>query len=220
MLPTPGPRLGGGCGDTDRIAAGEDPRHPLRGDHNPERHRRAEPGLGTAFWSQRYRNFDEVGPPRIAPTFPNPTQQLDFARFSDHELRACYRAGCEVLRAAPPAVPVTTNVMGLLGPTDGWAWADEMDLVSVDRYPTPARYLVSDRAPADVTAYVDSGGTAAYCLATSPDAATLSTLVSHQDRLGGSVLSHSVTLAPGEVPVLAPPEAPPPSPDPSARRAR
>ena len=37
---------------------------------------------GTAFWSQRYDDFDEVLPPRSAPTYPNPTQQLDFARFS------------------------------------------------------------------------------------------------------------------------------------------
>ena len=93
---------------------------------------------GTAFWSQRYRDFDEVGPPRVAPTFPNPTQQLDFARFSDHELRACYLAEREVLRAATPEVPVTTNLMGLFRPTDGWAWAAEMDVVSLDRYPDPA----------------------------------------------------------------------------------
>jgi beta-galactosidase len=92
----------------------------------------------TAFWSQRYRDFDEVGPPRAAPTFPNPTQQLDFARFSDHELRACYLAERELLRAATPTVPVTTNLMGLFQPTDGWAWAAEMDLVSLDRYPDPA----------------------------------------------------------------------------------
>lgn len=93
---------------------------------------------GTAFWSQRYRHFEEVGPPRIAPTISNPTQQLDFARFSDHELRACYLAEREVLRTATPKVPVTTNLMGLFQPTDGWAWAAEMDLVSVDRYPDPA----------------------------------------------------------------------------------
>ncbi|HET9076876.1 MAG TPA: beta-galactosidase [Acidimicrobiales bacterium] len=93
---------------------------------------------GTAFWSQRYRSFDEVLPPRAAPTFPNPTHQLDYARFSNDELLACYAAEKEVLRAATPAVPVTTNLMGLFRPTDGWAWAAAMDLVSVDRYPDPA----------------------------------------------------------------------------------
>ncbi len=93
---------------------------------------------GTAFWSQRYRSFDEVMPPRVAPTFPNPAQQLDYARFSNEELLACYRAEKAVLRDLTPEVPVTTNLMGLFRPTDGWAWAAEMDLVSVDRYPDPA----------------------------------------------------------------------------------
>ncbi len=93
---------------------------------------------GTAFWSQRYRSFEEVLPPRAAPTFPNPGQQLDYARFSNDELLACYAAEKAVLRELTPEVPVTTNLMGLFRPTDGWAWADQMDLVSVDRYPDPA----------------------------------------------------------------------------------
>ena len=41
---------------------------------------------GTAFWSQRYGDWDEILPPRTAPTFANPTQQLDFRRFSSDEL--------------------------------------------------------------------------------------------------------------------------------------
>ena len=41
---------------------------------------------GTTFWSQHYATFDEVLPPRITPAVPNPTQQLDFARFSSDAL--------------------------------------------------------------------------------------------------------------------------------------
>ncbi len=93
---------------------------------------------GTTFWSQRYRSFDEILPPRAAPTFPNPTQRLDFARFSNDELLACYHAEKSVLRELTPDVPVTTNLMGLFRPVDGWAWGRQMDLVSVDRYPDPA----------------------------------------------------------------------------------
>ena len=33
---------------------------------------------GTAFWSQRYSDWDQVLPPRLAASHPNPTQQLDF----------------------------------------------------------------------------------------------------------------------------------------------
>ncbi|OZB80394.1 MAG: beta-galactosidase, partial [Microbacterium sp. 14-71-5] len=36
---------------------------------------------GTAFWSQLYTSFDQVEPPRAAPTFRNPTQLLDWDRF-------------------------------------------------------------------------------------------------------------------------------------------
>ena len=31
---------------------------------------------GTAFWSQRYGDWDEINPPRRAPTFADPTQRL------------------------------------------------------------------------------------------------------------------------------------------------
>ncbi|WP_210506018.1 beta-galactosidase [Naasia sp. SYSU D00057] len=93
---------------------------------------------GTAFWSQRYDSFDEVLPPRAAPTFQNPTQLLDFDRFSSDELLACYRAEVEVLRRVSPDVPITTNFMGFFKPVDYWAWAKEVDVVADDSYPDPA----------------------------------------------------------------------------------
>src|SRR3954452_3458192 len=64
---------------------------------------------GTAFWSQRYHAWEEILPPRLAPNFINPTQQLDFQRFSSDELLACYRAEAEILR--PTGIPITTNFM-------------------------------------------------------------------------------------------------------------
>ena len=92
---------------------------------------------GTAFWSQRYDAFDEVEPPRAAPTFRNPTQLLDFDRFSSDELLACYRSEVEVIRAGSD-VPITTNFMGFFKPVDYWKWAREVDVVSDDTYPDPA----------------------------------------------------------------------------------
>src|SRR5699024_9636134 len=41
---------------------------------------------GTAFWSQRYGAFKDVLPPMAAPTYANPSQQLDFARYSSDTL--------------------------------------------------------------------------------------------------------------------------------------
>ena len=92
---------------------------------------------GTAFWSQRYDSFDEILPPRAVPTFKNPTQMLDFDRFSSDELLACYRAEVEIIRAASD-VPITTNFMGFFKGADYWSWAQEVDVVSDDSYPDPA----------------------------------------------------------------------------------
>ncbi|MDP9027648.1 MAG: beta-galactosidase, partial [Actinomycetota bacterium] len=93
---------------------------------------------GTAFWSQKYGDFDEITPPRAMPSFPNPTQLLDFDRFSSDELLECYRVEKAILRAATPDVPITTNFMGFFKPADYWAWAREVDVVSDDSYPDPA----------------------------------------------------------------------------------
>jgi beta-galactosidase len=93
---------------------------------------------GGAVWSQDYTSWDQVEPPRTAPTFSNPAQQLDFARFSSDELLACYRAERATVAAHSPRQPVTTNFMGLFRPVDQFRWSAELDVVSVDSYPDPA----------------------------------------------------------------------------------
>jgi beta-galactosidase len=93
---------------------------------------------GGAVWSQDYTSWDQVEPPRAAPTFGNPAQHLDFARFSSEELLACYRAEREVLAALAPGKPATTNFMGLFRPVDQFRWAEGVDIVSMDNYPDPA----------------------------------------------------------------------------------
>ncbi|GAA1447452.1 beta-galactosidase [Leifsonia poae] len=92
---------------------------------------------GTAFWSQHYAGFDEILPPRAAPTFKNPTQLLDFDRFSSDELLECYRAEAAIIRRSS-TVPITTNFMGFFKAADYWKWAQEVDIVSDDSYPDPA----------------------------------------------------------------------------------
>jgi beta-galactosidase len=91
----------------------------------------------TSFWSQRYSSFAEIYPPRSSPTFSNPTQLLDFDRFSSDELLECYLSELRILRAATPDVPVTTNFMGFFKDLDYWKWANEVDFVSDDSYPDP-----------------------------------------------------------------------------------
>ncbi|MBQ1063794.1 MULTISPECIES: beta-galactosidase [Micromonospora] len=94
---------------------------------------------GTAFWSQRYHDWAEINPPRTAPTFANPTQQLDFLRFSSDEQRAQLRAERELLNRLVPQ-PVTTNFMIGTGIKylDYHSWAADVDVVANDHYLTAA----------------------------------------------------------------------------------
>jgi len=91
---------------------------------------------GTAFWSQRYGEWEHVLPPRTAPTFPNPTQQLDFARFSSDALLDCFVAERDLLHRLSPGIPVTTNfmVMRHVRDMDYLRWGPELDVVSQDHY--------------------------------------------------------------------------------------
>jgi beta-galactosidase len=90
---------------------------------------------GTAFWGQRYGDWAEIEPPRLAPTAVNPTHQLDFMRFSNDELLECFRAERDILRQWSPSAPVTTNFMASnCKNIDYWAWAAEVDVVSNDHY--------------------------------------------------------------------------------------
>jgi beta-galactosidase len=93
---------------------------------------------GTAFWSQRYGEWREIPPPRSAPTFANPTQQLDFRRFSSDALLGLYEMEKEILQEATPDIPITTNFMGFFKPVDYWKWAPREDFVSDDSYPDPS----------------------------------------------------------------------------------
>jgi beta-galactosidase len=92
---------------------------------------------GTTFWSQHYYSFEEITPPRATGTFINPTQKLDYSRFSSDDLLECFEAEAAIIRAHSP-LPVTTNFMGLsMGlerPIDYWKWAERMDVVSNDHY--------------------------------------------------------------------------------------
>jgi beta-galactosidase len=93
---------------------------------------------GTQFWSQAYSSFDEVMPPRAAPTFRNPTQLLDFDRFSSDAWLGVYEAEAAILRAVSPGVPITTNFMGFFKGLDYWRHAEAVDFVTDDHYPDPA----------------------------------------------------------------------------------
>ncbi|HZQ06456.1 MAG TPA: beta-galactosidase [Anaerolineae bacterium] len=92
---------------------------------------------GTAFWSQRYGDWQEIAPPRRAPTFINPTQLLDWQRFCSDSWLDCFEEQRAILKEITPNVPLTTNFMRFFKPLDYWKWAAREDVVSNDNYPDP-----------------------------------------------------------------------------------
>ncbi|MDG4797098.1 beta-galactosidase [Micromonospora sp. WMMD1082] len=93
----------------------------------------------TSFWSQHYSDWGQILPPRLATSYPNPTQQLDFKRFSSDALKEHLRAERDLLAELTPDIPVTTNFM-VMGETNGMNyadWATEVDFVANDHYLTP-----------------------------------------------------------------------------------
>ena len=94
---------------------------------------------GTDFWAQRYSQWEQILPPRQAASHTNPSQQLDFKRFSSDSLKQYLREERNILNRITPEIPVTTNFM-VMGETKGMDyadWAAEVDFVSNDHYVVP-----------------------------------------------------------------------------------
>ncbi|MGW1910240.1 beta-galactosidase [Streptomyces sp. NPDC002076] len=91
---------------------------------------------GTAFWSQNYTSWEQILPPRASQWHHNPGQTLDFSRFWSDETLAAYCEQRDAIRAHSDR-PVTTNLM-LPGyqNLDLWAFGREVDVVSVNHYPS------------------------------------------------------------------------------------
>ncbi|MFJ7244694.1 beta-galactosidase [Kitasatospora sp. NPDC098652] len=91
---------------------------------------------GTDFWSQHYTSWEQILPPRTTQWHHNPGQSLDFSRFWSDETLAAYREQRDAIRAHSDR-PVTTNLM-LPGyqNLDLWAFGREVDVVTVNHYPS------------------------------------------------------------------------------------
>ena len=115
---------------------------------------------GTAFWGQRYINWEHISAPADAPSVVNPAQRLDFARFTSDALLECFVAERDVIRHESPGVPITTNFMaGTCLAVDLWRWAREVDIVSNDHYLTASdpRSHVGLALSADLTRSLAGG---------------------------------------------------------------
>ncbi|MGN7949353.1 beta-galactosidase [Microbacterium sp. 22215] len=89
----------------------------------------------TAFWSQRYSEWDQILPPMQTQYLHNPAQLVDFKRFNSDEMLDAYSEQKTEIRASGSTAPITTNFML---PTwnylEQWKWSAEQDLVSLDHY--------------------------------------------------------------------------------------
>lgn len=93
---------------------------------------------GTTCWGQNYNTFDHIEPPRTSMGPINPSQNLDFERFSSDALLELFRSEIDVLRRVTPEIAVTTNFMSLFKELNYWDFAAIEDLVTDDAYPDPA----------------------------------------------------------------------------------
>ncbi|THV38482.1 beta-galactosidase [Glycomyces buryatensis] len=89
-----------------------------------------------SFWSQHYSDWDQILAPRATQYLANPAHELDFKRFTSDAMLGHFIEQRDILRAANPEVPITTNlVFGQWVPVDPWRWASEVDLIAFDSYP-------------------------------------------------------------------------------------
>ncbi len=108
---------------------------------------------GVNVWGQRYTSWDAHRDLRARRPGPiNPTQLLDFERFSSDALLELFQVEIDVLREVTPDIAVTTNFMSMFRDLDYWDFAAVEDVVTDDAYPEPADPTSPTSAPRSTTA--------------------------------------------------------------------
>lgn len=90
---------------------------------------------GTAFWSQHYTDFAQIGLPYQTVTEAHPAHRLDFRRFSSDQVIDYNRMQAEIVRQHSPERFVSHNAMGLFHDFDHRALAADLDVITWDSYP-------------------------------------------------------------------------------------
>jgi beta-galactosidase len=92
---------------------------------------------GTAFWSQWYTDWEQIGPPILAVTEQNPSQVLDYYRFSSDAWVKYEAFQARLLRErGDPQKFISHNYMGNFPDLDYHKLGEPLDLVTWDSYPT------------------------------------------------------------------------------------
>ncbi len=126
-----------GCHDTARcyceVCAGEF-RRWLK--HRYGSLEKVNEAWGTEFWSQTYTSWDQIKPPVLPITEPNPCLVLDYYRFSSDSVVDYCLDQVDIIRAHAPGRLVTTNLSVETINIDYHDLVKSLDLVTWDSYPT------------------------------------------------------------------------------------
>ncbi|OYY72114.1 MAG: beta-galactosidase [Sphingomonas sp. 28-63-12] len=90
---------------------------------------------GNVFWSMDYRGFDEIDPPNLTVTEPNPAHVLDYRRFASDEVVAFNRLQVDILREGTSGRDIVHNYMGFFTEFDHHALSRDLDVATWDSYP-------------------------------------------------------------------------------------
>jgi beta-galactosidase len=102
-----------------------------------------------SHWGRSIGDWEEILAPQAAPALACPAQQLDFHRFTSDAVLGGLLAEKEILRAATPDIPVTTNFAldhGFSRGLDAWAFARQVDFITLDLVADPHHTAPSDLA--------------------------------------------------------------------------
>jgi beta-galactosidase len=104
----------------------------------------------TCFWSQRFRNFEEIDVPRLTLADHNPHMQLDYRRFCTDVYAKFMGEQISIIRHSVPDARVTHNFNSSIYAYDlcPWVLAKDLSLAGFDHYqedvdPSPNRSLVN-----------------------------------------------------------------------------
>ncbi|WP_143317944.1 beta-galactosidase [Clostridium sp. HBUAS56017] len=97
------------------------------------------------FWGHTLYNWDEIfspselnemwhGEDKTSTTFQG--MALDYNRFMSDSILDCYLGEYRAIKEITPNIKITTNLMGTFKPLDYFKWAEHMDIVSWDNYPS------------------------------------------------------------------------------------
>ena len=90
---------------------------------------------GNVFWSMEVGSFEEIDPPNLTVTEPNPSHVLDFRRFASDQVVAFNKVQADIIRRHAPGRDIVHNFMGREMGFDHHDVSADLDVASWDSYP-------------------------------------------------------------------------------------